>query len=52
VDKFLTKMYQANFEFGFTVTRDFTCNCQTPVLILPDNIPTQGRQASVLPPCC
>src|SRR5256886_7261131 len=35
----LTKMYPHNPDFVFTVTRDFVRNCQTPVLILPDDIP-------------
>src|ERR1041384_5001925 len=39
VDKFLTRMYRPNPDFVFTVTRDFVRNCQTPVLILPDDIP-------------
>ena len=39
VDRFLTKMYRTNPDFVFTVTRDFVRNCQTPVLILPDDIP-------------
>jgi len=39
VDKFLTGMYRTNPDFVFTVTRDFVRNCQTPVLILPDDIP-------------
>jgi pimeloyl-ACP methyl ester carboxylesterase len=39
VDKFLTKMYRTNADFVFTVTRDFVRQCQTPVLILPDDIP-------------
>src|SRR5258708_22209742 len=39
VEKFLTKMYRTNADFVFTVTRDFVRNCQTPVLILPDDIP-------------
>ena len=39
VDEFLTKMYRTNPDFVFTVTRDFVRNCQTPVLILPDDIP-------------
>jgi pimeloyl-ACP methyl ester carboxylesterase len=39
VQKFLTKMYRNNPDFVFTVTRDFVRNCQTPVLILPDDIP-------------
>jgi pimeloyl-ACP methyl ester carboxylesterase len=38
VDKFLTKMYRTSPDFVFTVTRDFVRNCQTPVLILPDDI--------------
>src|ERR1700704_1165809 len=38
-EKFLTKMYRTNPDFVFTVTRDFVRNCQTPVLILPEDIP-------------
>jgi pimeloyl-ACP methyl ester carboxylesterase len=39
IDKFLTRMYHTNPDFVFTVTRDFVRHCQTPVLILPDDIP-------------
>jgi pimeloyl-ACP methyl ester carboxylesterase len=39
VEKFVTKMFRTNADFVFTVTRDFVRNCQTPVLILPDDIP-------------
>ena len=39
VDTFLTKMYRSNADFVFTVTRDFVRACQTPVLVLPDDIP-------------
>ena len=39
-DKFLTKMYRTNADFVFTVTRDFVRSCQTPVLVLPDDIPS------------
>ena len=39
VDAFLTRMYLDNQGFVFTVTRDFVRQCQTPVLILPDDIP-------------
>ena len=39
VDKFLTRMYRYNPDFVYKVTRDFVRNCQTPVLILPDDIP-------------
>src|ERR1700687_2585169 len=43
VDKFLTRMYRTNPDFVFTVTRDFVRNCQTPVLILPDDIPAHPQ---------
>jgi pimeloyl-ACP methyl ester carboxylesterase len=39
VDAFLHKMYRANPDFVFTVTRDFVRGCQTPILILPDDVP-------------
>jgi pimeloyl-ACP methyl ester carboxylesterase len=38
VEQFLTRMYKTNADFVFTVTRDFVRKCQTPVLILPDDI--------------
>ena len=39
VDRFVTRMYRTDPDFVFTVTRDFVRKCQTPVLILPDDIP-------------
>ena len=39
VDTFLTKMYRSNADFVFTVTRDFVRACQTPILVLPDDVP-------------
>ena len=54
VDKFLTKMYRTNADFVFTVTRDFVRECQTPVLILPDDIPAHpyavAMEAAMLAP--
>src|SRR5436189_1190066 len=54
VQKFLTKMYRTNPDFVFTVTRDFVRNCQTPVLILPDDIPAHpyavAMEAAMLAP--
>jgi pimeloyl-ACP methyl ester carboxylesterase len=54
VDKFLTRMYRTNPDFVFTVTRDFVRNCQTPVLILPDDIPAHpyavAMEAAMLAP--
>ncbi len=39
VDKFLTRMYRTDPDFVFTVSRDFVRACQTPILVLPDDIP-------------
>jgi len=39
VEKFVTRMFRTNADFVFTVTRDFVRNCQTPVLVLPDDVP-------------
>jgi pimeloyl-ACP methyl ester carboxylesterase len=54
VEKYLTKMYRTNADFVFTVTRDFVRNCQTPVLILPDDIPAHpyavAMEAAMLAP--
>jgi pimeloyl-ACP methyl ester carboxylesterase len=53
-NKFLTKMYRTNPDFVFTVTRDFVRHCQTPVLILPDDIPPHpyavAMEAAMLAP--
>jgi pimeloyl-ACP methyl ester carboxylesterase len=40
VEKFVTKMFRTNADFVFTVTRDFVRQCQTPVLVLPDDVPS------------
>jgi pimeloyl-ACP methyl ester carboxylesterase len=40
IDRFLTRMYKTNADFVFTVTRDFVKNCQTPILVMPDDIPS------------
>src|SRR5918999_2591991 len=54
IDAFLKKMYCANPDFVFTVTRDFVRNCQTPILVLPDDIPQHpyavAMEAAMLAP--
>jgi pimeloyl-ACP methyl ester carboxylesterase len=54
VTKFLTKMYRNDPDFVFTVSRDFVRQCQTPVLILPDDIPAHpyavAMEAAMLAP--
>jgi pimeloyl-ACP methyl ester carboxylesterase len=53
-EKYVTKMFRTNADFVFTVTRDFVRNCQTPVLILPDDVPAHpyavAMEAAMLAP--
>ncbi len=54
VEKYLTRMYRTNPDFVLTVTRDFVRSCQTPVLILPDDVPAHpyavAMEAAMLAP--
>jgi pimeloyl-ACP methyl ester carboxylesterase len=54
VENFLAKMYRSNPDFVFTVSRDFVRHCQTPLLILPDDIPAHpyavAMEAAMLAP--
>lgn len=56
VDGFLKKMYGANPDFVFTVTRDFVRECRTPILVLPDDIPAHpyavAMESARLAPNC
>jgi pimeloyl-ACP methyl ester carboxylesterase len=38
-EAFLTSMYYGRGDFLFTVDRDYVQNCETPLLVLPDDIP-------------
>jgi pimeloyl-ACP methyl ester carboxylesterase len=40
VESFLNRMYRTDADFVFTVTRDFVRGCRTPILVLPDDIPS------------
>ncbi len=46
-DKFLTSMYRKNADFVFTVSRDFVRGCNTPILILPDDVPAHPYAVAV-----
>jgi len=54
VEAFLNRMYRTNADFVFTVSRDFVRDCQTPVLILPDDVPSHpyavAMEAAMLAP--
>ena len=53
-EQFVTKMFETDPDFVFTVTRDFVRSCQNPVLILPDDIPAHpysvAMEAAMLAP--
>jgi pimeloyl-ACP methyl ester carboxylesterase len=54
VEKYVTKMFRTDADFVFTVTRDFVRQCQTPVLIMPDDVPPHpyavAMEAAMLAP--
>jgi pimeloyl-ACP methyl ester carboxylesterase len=47
VDLFLNRMYRSNPDFVFTVTRDFVRTCQSPILILPDDVPAHPYAVAI-----
>src|SRR5579872_843852 len=47
VDAFLNRMYRTNPDFVFTVTRDFVRQCQTPILVLPDDVPPHPYEVAM-----
>ena len=47
VDKSQTQMYSSRADIVYTVTRDFVRGCQTPILVLSDNLP--AHPLKVLP---
>lgn len=38
-EQFIVKMFETDADFLFTVSRDFMRTCQTPILVLPDDVP-------------
>jgi len=47
VDAFLRNMYTNRADFVFTVTRDFVRSVQTPVLVMPDNVPPHPYEVAM-----
>src|SRR5205823_12313708 len=44
---FLESMYRKNADFVFTVSRDFVRQCQTPILVLPDDVPAHPYAVAI-----
>ena len=47
IEKYLHNLYRANPDFLYSVSRDAIRNCQTPILVLPDDVPSHPHQTSV-----
>ena len=47
IEPCLHNLYRMNPDFLYSVPRDFMRCCQTPLLVLPDDIPAHPHQSSV-----
>jgi len=47
IARYLHNLYRANPDFLYSVSRDVIRNCQTPILVLPDDTPAHPHQTSV-----
>ena len=47
IEKYLHNLYRARADFVYSVSRDFVRNCQTPMLVLPDDTPAHAYQTAV-----
>ena len=47
VDKYLHDLYRVQPDFVYSVTRDFVRNCQTPMLVMPDDVSAHPYQTCV-----
>ena len=47
IDRYLHNLYRVNPDFLYSVSRDVIANCETPILVLPDDTPAHPHQTSV-----
>jgi pimeloyl-ACP methyl ester carboxylesterase len=47
IEKYLHNLYRVRPDFVYSVTRDFARTCQTPMLVLPDDVVAHPLQVSV-----
>jgi pimeloyl-ACP methyl ester carboxylesterase len=47
IDKYLHDLYRARPDFVYSVSRDFAKSCQTPMIVLPDNVDAHPLVASI-----
>jgi pimeloyl-ACP methyl ester carboxylesterase len=47
IEKYLHSLYRARPDFVYSVSREFVRNCQTPMLVLPDDTPAHAYQTAI-----
>jgi pimeloyl-ACP methyl ester carboxylesterase len=47
IDKYLDDLYRVRPDFVYSVSREFVRNCQTPMLVLPDDTPAHAYQTAI-----
>ena len=47
IEKYLNNLYRVRPDFAYSVSREFVRNCQTPMLVLPDDTPAHAYQTAV-----
>src|SRR5271154_287883 len=47
IEKYLHNLYRARPDFVYSVSREFVRNCQTPMLVLPDDTPAHAYQVAI-----
>src|SRR5665213_2496250 len=47
IEKYLHNLYRVQPDFVYSVTRDFAKSCQTPMLVLPDDVPAHPLTVSI-----
>jgi pimeloyl-ACP methyl ester carboxylesterase len=47
IQKYLHNLYRVRPDFVYSVSREFVRNCQTPMLVLPDDTPAHAYQTAV-----
>src|SRR5260370_27472698 len=47
IEKYLHNLYRARPDFAYSVSREFARNCQTPMLVLPDDTPAHAYQTAI-----
>jgi hypothetical protein len=47
IEQYLHNLYRVRPDFVYSVSRDFVRNCQTPMLVLPDDTPAHAYQTAI-----